>query len=206
MIVVLAVFACILLIIDKECVRFTWGYVYKEDINTFTLCSDGVAKDEAFIQIKKRRNFRNKMEGDFEWDDVQIKSITLQSDNSQIVFKCTTRTNEIIELKSDESLTFDKEVVRAGYVVNFSGNDCEPVKIDTEIQYDKKNMKPEYYVEVIRPMKKLTLRLLVHKSIDINNIEYFSEPLYGEYNKKPIKIKAKRSKDEPAYMEYSISL
>lgn len=69
--------------------------------------------------------------------------------------------------------------------------------------YSPQQMKPEYYVEVLRPVKKLVLELRVQRNIKIRNIKREIWSMYGD--KKDVhtkELKGKKCRSDKSLTSY----
>ena len=172
--------------------RFNWTHVHLHDVHCFTLKSDGTASDSEKLQTIKQRGFEGIITGNYFGDDVSLKRFEIKSQDAEFTasFQYEDGANNRVSRKNDISISGNLSSV--DYQISFANNIPEDVTIEVSMGYNPKQMTPQYYVEVFRPVKKLALELRVQRDVKIRNIKREIWSIYGD--KKDVHIKELKGK------------
>ena len=190
---------CFFIATTKYKVRFNWSHKYKSSIHVVAIYPDQrMELFERISPVKSNGNFKGKITSVFDYDDVKIQSLSFES-QKQAVMKCTVKDEFGNEKEfKDNYISFTNEpVVSAKYEVEFPFDKFSDISFSSQLIYGKETA-PEFYVDVERPIKYLTIEVKVYNDVQINNVMQKRIPLFGEYNSsaKYIQGKSMESKDD----------
>lgn len=183
--------------------KFNWTHVHLNDVHCFTLKSDGTAFDSEKLQTKNQRGFEGIITGNYFGDDVSIRRFEIKSQDAEFTasFQYDDGTQNRVSRKNDISISGNLSSV--DYQISFANNIPEDVTIEVSMGYSPQQMKPEYYVEVLRPVKKLVLELRVQRDVKIRNIKRGIWSIYGDKKAVDTKeLKGKKCRSDNSLTSY----
>lgn len=161
--------------------HFSWGYIYSLQEETFTLDKDKATWTDCF-KIKPKNNlFTYHISGYYDWDSSVITSVTLNCNNGLISLFDQSKKERIGE-KQNNCLKIDSSPTRAFYDISLNSDwdKKDPISIDIDMNYDKKTFDRNIYLDILRPTKKVKIKLVVKKDCNISNVRFHKFKLYGE--------------------------
>lgn len=184
--------------------RFKWGHIYSFEQHILSLDNNCEGIDTISFKTKVCKGFLGDITGDYEWEDISVQKVELQANNSNIFLECKSKDEKEKNYKSSNSITIEDKPISAKYNINFRDDKPEEVKVNVYFQYKSDVMKPEYFVDVFRPMRKLVIELHVRNDIKIQRVKKKITSEYGDY--KEIKSKELKSKTLPGYKNYRYTI
>ena len=183
--------------------KFKWTHFFKHDINCLTLKKDGTGLINESICTKSKKKFNGTVTFHYDWSDVKINSVELKADKSSISLDYTDETGQNKKLSNSNLISLKDSPTNADSFISFNGNEQEDINMEIVFDYDISKMKPEYYLEVNRPTKKIIMEVKIHKDIRIRNICKKIVASHGDIKESEAKhIKGKKCKNDPNMISY----
>ena len=201
--VLLLAFALILFIYSFGTARFKWSHIHSVDTQCLTLKSDGTATDSEKISTVSQSGFEGIVTGEYFGEDVAINRFELKSQNAEVKATLKYKDGREEEILKKNDIKISGDVIEVNYAISFANNAPEDVTIDTSMRYDVKSMKPEYFVDVFRPIRKLVIELRVQNTVKIRNIRKEIWPAHGD-DMKPYKrgLHGRKCKEDASMTVY----
>lgn len=183
--------------------KFKWTHFFKHDINCLKLKKDGTGVINESICTKAKKKFNGTVTFHYDWSDVKTNSVELKADNSSIVLDYFDEKGQHNKQSNTGLISLKDSPYKADSFISFNGNEPEDINMEILFDYDKSKMKPEYFLEVNRPTKKITMEVIIHKNIKIRNICKKIVATQGDITESEAKhIKGKKYKNDPNMISY----
>lgn len=189
---------------------FKWTHIYAHDTLCMTLKNNKEAITTEKLSTVKRKGFQGKVTGDHYWDDVCVKKIEMKSKNANIKLSYKDKNGILVNESNKNCISIKNKTEEAHSEIEFNNNKIENIIMETTMDYSRNKMKPEFYCDVVRPIRVLTVELKVSDELNIRNIRKEITTQYGEGNPetvvhtKPINRKTKKS--EPSISSYKFTI
>lgn len=184
----------------KDYTKFKWGHTYLFERHTMVLKSNKEGEDYTFYETETNKHYLGYVEGEYIWDDIKVKKFILQANNANIELNCEDNEGKRKTYQTRNEVSIENNPIYASYKMKFDNNRKEKTEIKVVFTYDTNDMKPEFFVEVGRPMKTLILELKVQSNVRISGIKKKVATEKGDVHE--IMEKDIRCKEIPGYNLY----
>lgn len=168
---------------DVHHVLFRWWYWFSECHFALEIHPQNrIRTSEEYHPKAISKSFSSRIISHFICDDVKLNSLEFSCQDDAFLTCTTTNRVGLQEEHKGRYIQFSNGAInRMDRVVEFPFNKCVNYSFSTEMEYDS-NTAPEYYIDIKRPVKLLTLSVKVFGDVQINNVKSKIIPLFGEFN------------------------
>lgn len=202
--------------------KFKWGYFISLEKRTMFLGETKNGTDyEQVCTVKNkflRKDITIKVNSNYDWNDINVKCIEPTFTNvSNKKFTASCEKALVNNHVKEETQKIEKEISgrteipngyyakKAEFEVSFRDNKPADVTVKADFDYDPTKMQPEYFIQVVRPMKKMVLELEVQKGVPLHNVHMEISAYYGDVKdekNKRLSEKKKKKKGEKTVTVY----
>ncbi|MBR6644514.1 MAG: hypothetical protein IKL21_01950 [Clostridia bacterium] len=166
--------------------RFNWGYFHSYEKHTMILRQGNKGIEFQEVRTVKNIFFKSdgkiktsvSVKGDYCWDDIVVTSI--DPDFANVSEKQFTAIDSEGNERKIDSKTDGFAATHADYEVKFDDKKPADFHVQIEFNYDSNIMKPEYYIDVCRPIRKIVLELEVQNGVRLKDVCKQISTEYGD--------------------------
>lgn len=183
--------------------KFKWHHVQKLEKHTMTLKSDNTGTDVQIFKTIPKKNFSGMVEGFYDWSDVSVNKVKFNANNARISFKSKDVNKKITSVTGTDTITLERDPISANYEITFTDNEPQDVQLHANFTYDIDIMKPKFYFDASRPVKKLIMELQVEEGVPLHNVKKCICAQYGDKNQVfESKMRRRHFDDNPSLTTY----